>query len=124
MAGNLPVVNVFTSRQGEFLKMIIATEVTEISFSIQRKNVLLLFRSRLATIALAAVVMGAVGFTEAAQAQSSSLEISYARSLKNSVKTAKVVKNRKLAIKASFLGRAPFVCTPSGFGQKSSCFAR
>jgi hypothetical protein len=27
-------------------------------------------------------------------------------------------------MKATYLGRAPYICTPSGFGQKSGCFLR
>jgi hypothetical protein len=28
------------------------------------------------------------------------------------------------AVRTTYLGRAPYICTPSGFGRTSSCFLR
>lgn len=53
------------------------------------------------------------------------------RPLKPTVNRAVPVVNRALkaepparTVKATYLGRAPYICTPSGFGQKSGCFLR
>ncbi|MCX8279133.1 hypothetical protein OSJ77_02915 [Phyllobacterium sp. 0TCS1.6C] len=69
----------------------------------------------------------AIGLAGAVQAQASSPEAAYSRTVK-AKKTGKPTAMKKLgrpvATKASYLGRAPWICTPSGFGQTSRCFPR
>ncbi|WP_027997387.1 hypothetical protein [Sinorhizobium arboris] len=43
----------------------------------------------------------------------------------------KIVRDKKVArqkapkpVRSAFLGRAPYICTPSGFGSTSRCFLR
>jgi hypothetical protein len=106
-----------------------APEASKFSSIQRRKNVQFsLFSSRLTGIVLTIGLLGVFGLTETAQAQSSSLEIAYPGSLKAATKIGKPAKIKKagsaVIIKASYLGSAPWICTPSGFGRTSRCFAR
>jgi hypothetical protein len=79
------------------------------------------------TAALAVVVCAATPI-KMAEAQSASIEVGYPKGLKANTTNKKVTKNRNgisaRIVKASYLGRAPYICTPSGFGRTSTCFAR
>lgn len=50
----------------------------------------------------------------------------YPRSLNVRPKRVAVVKNstRVMNVQATYFGKAPYICTPSGFGRKSGCFLR
>ncbi|WP_133123836.1 hypothetical protein [Phyllobacterium zundukense] len=65
--------------------------------------------------------------TKMAQGQARSTEFGYSSPLKETT-TRKAIKNVRVisetVVKARYLGRAPYICTPSGFGRTSSCFAR
>ncbi|CAN7281447.1 hypothetical protein LJR231_001339 [Phyllobacterium sp. LjRoot231] len=77
--------------------------------------------------ALVAVVSMATPVRRA-EAQSASLDLGYPSDLKAGGTKKKITKGRSTIstkiIKASYLGRAPYICTPSGFGRTSRCFAR
>lgn len=79
------------------------------------------------TAALAVVVCIAAPI-KMAEAQSASIELGYPSDMKAADTKKKVIKSRKAIsaniVKASYLGRAPYICTPSGFGRTSRCFAR
>ncbi|MBA8881472.1 hypothetical protein [Phyllobacterium myrsinacearum] len=79
------------------------------------------------TISFAAFAFAVAPLT-AADAQSAAVEIGYPTGLKASMANKKLVKNkistsRKIS-DVSYLGRAPYICTPSGFGRTSRCFER
>jgi len=63
-----------------------------------------------------------------AEAQSASLDLGYPSDLKAGDTKKKITKGRNSisakVIRVSYLGRAPYICTPSGFGRTSRCFAR
>ncbi|TDQ33879.1 hypothetical protein DEV91_10482 [Phyllobacterium brassicacearum] len=64
--------------------------------------------------------------TMASEARSKSIKLGYPGSAKTYVITRKTIKTRNVVsvARAPYLGRAPFICTPSGFGRTSTCFAR
>ena len=94
--------------------------------SINAKRPSILARALLPT-ALALVVFAAAP-VEIAAAQSSPLEFGKPGGVKVRTVDKKVAKTPsplpQKALKVSYLGRAPYICTPSGFGRTSRCFAR
>ncbi|MDQ0323388.1 hypothetical protein QO002_005594 [Pararhizobium capsulatum DSM 1112] len=66
--------------------------------------------------------------TKIATKESHYIAVGYPNPVKQKVSTTKMVNGTKVvsqtAITVTYLGRAPYICTPSGFGRKSSCFAR
>ncbi|MFS8113776.1 hypothetical protein QD460_18790 [Rhizobium jaguaris] len=77
--------------------------------------------------ALFVVVCAAVP-TEMAAAQSISVEQGYQHVTKPSDAKKKIMKSKNAAstnfVKPIYLGAAPYICTPSGFGHTSKCFLR
>ncbi|WEX90596.1 hypothetical protein PZN02_004148 [Sinorhizobium garamanticum] len=52
-------------------------------------------------------------------------QVGYAESSNKPVATKQVVVQRPAKLeRAAYLGRAPYICTPSGFGSTSRCFLR
>ncbi|MBZ9653772.1 hypothetical protein [Phyllobacterium lublinensis] len=62
----------------------------------------------------------------AGEVRSNSMKLGYSGSAKTYVITRKNIKTRNVVTvaKSAYLGQAPFICTPSGFGRTSTCFAR
>ncbi|WP_426130579.1 hypothetical protein [Pararhizobium sp. PWRC1-1] len=91
------------------------------------KHIENLTRAVLTATLVVAVSSCAVTPTEMAKGQSRSIGFGYSSPLKGNT-TRKATKNVEVisetVVKARYLGRAPYICTPSGFGRTSSCFAR
>ena len=62
----------------------------------------------------------------AGEVRSNSVKLGYSSSAKTYVITRKTIETRNVVTvaKSAYLGQAPFICTPSGFGRTSTCFAR
>lgn len=77
--------------------------------------------------ALIVVVCAAVPI-EMAAAQSISAERGYQTAMKPADIKKKIVKSKNTTpakfVKPIYLGAAPYICTPSGFGHTSRCFLR
>lgn len=75
-----------------------------------------------------AVFAFAVAPITMASAQSAAVEIGYPAGLKASAASKRLANgktsNSRKIMKVSYLGRAPYICTPSGFGRTSRCFER
>jgi hypothetical protein len=78
-------------------------------------------------VALFVVVCAAVPIKTAA-AQSISAERGYQNVMKPADIKKKIIKNKNVTsakfVKPIYLGGAPYICTPSGFGHTSKCFFR
>ncbi|TCN33174.1 hypothetical protein [Sinorhizobium americanum] len=53
-------------------------------------------------------------------------EVGYAVPAKKTARIKPVIATQRAAkvVRTTYLGRAPYICTPSGFGRTSSCFLR
>ena len=75
-----------------------------------------------------AFVIFTVSPIEMAAAQSVPIELGNPKIIKGRMTTKRVAKNKtslsEKVAKVAYLGRAPYICTPSGFGRMSKCFAR
>jgi hypothetical protein len=65
--------------------------------------------------------------TKVAALNSTSTEFGYPNPVpqspaKKTASSSKVIS--RTVVTATYLGRAPYICTPSGFGRKPSCFTR
>jgi hypothetical protein len=127
------VVNLLHIRYGEFLKMINTNRILvhPLFSEYNQDTYSAIHAPRLSrgilTIALAVVVCAAAPI-KMAEAQSASIELGYPTDLKAADTKKKTIKSRNTIstkiVKASYFGRAPYICTPSGFGRTSMCFAR
>jgi hypothetical protein len=54
----------------------------------------------------------------------SALEIALSKASDKQVSVSKKAESFPVIQKKVYLGRAPYICTPSGFGKKASCFLR
>lgn len=105
-------------------KVFTDTELTQIN--INPVNSPLSPRSILVIASIMAISLCAMNTARASEVQSNSVKFAYSASGKTSIIKRKVINNGNTAaaVKASYFGRAPYVCTPSGFGRTSTCFAR
>lgn len=127
------VVSICITRYGEFLKMFNNNRIIVRYFSLKKgecegnaRNASAVLKVILA-IALA-VLASTIAPITTASAQSAAVEIGYPAGLKASAANKRLANgktsNSRKIMKVSYLGRAPYICTPSGFGRTSRCFER
>jgi hypothetical protein len=88
-------------------------------------------RGKLARCALAVLVAATLAGCSATtdrsvKTASLSKQVGYAVPTKKTARSKPIAVTQRAIklVRTSYLGRAPYICTPSGFGRTSSCFLR